>query len=137
MSGLSGLAAGVHQRDGIGYHPPVPLTPLRTAYCAVHGARPMSRTIEIQQLHHLGRDAAYHRVVAWQDRVRQQFGVTARWLPPAEDGSLLAELGGKVSGHVWVRAEDVFVRLTLGSIAGMFASRIEKGLREALAQSLA
>ena len=96
----------------------------------------MAKTIEIQQPHNLGRDAAYHRVVAWQDRVRQQFWVTARWLPPTEDGSLLAELGGKVSGHLWVRPGDVYIRLTLCTITGMFASKIENGLREQLVASL-
>mgnify|MGYP001570205859 FL=1 len=96
----------------------------------------MAKTITIQQSHTLGRDAAYHRVAAWQEKVRQKYSVTATWRAPTPEGALLAELGGKVAGWLWVRESDVCIQLTLGGIAGLFASKIENGLREQLIESL-
>ena len=96
----------------------------------------MAKTITIQQSHTLGRDVACHRVAAWQETVRQKYSVTATWRAPTLEGALLAELGGKVAGWLWVRESDVCIQLTLGGIAGLFASKIESGLREQLIESL-
>ena len=90
------------------------------------------KEVTIQEPHRLGTVEARRRVAGWQAHVERQHKVSVSWFP----NGYTAALGGTVGGNVWVRETDVVVKLTLGTLAGLFSGQIEAGVRQHLQEAL-